>query len=839
MPSPTLSRAFRRAGRKGAAAALIALHAAVAASAVEPAWNGDGDCRILIRVDPVDIGNRAEDELVARWSLNGAELLKTLGESGRLDPASLQVQRYDPKTGSAEPFRAFETARSRFDRPCRFEDHGVPANYPDRVGAASDAADGRPRIMLRPRGGRLFNREMTGDSGDLVWVHTQRGREPSYYAVYWRVRRAGEPIGPAPAPWIGDADLFRRPAGQPINGMSHHTVCVADFNGDGLFDLFAGVEKGQLMFFPNHGSIGRPRFSGCRMLTDEDGPIDAGWYCNPFVTDWDGDDLPDVLVGTMHDVIVWWKNTGTRTEPRLAYRGFVLADGKVLKVPASPVAEDAAGIFKVDYFNAPTVCDWDHDGRPDLLTGGYTTGRIYFYRNVGRQADGTPNLQYVGPLEADGGVLDVGWSATPTAYDFDADGRLELITGSWDFQRGHNPDTYLMYYKNVGSPDRPRLERRPFPKTGDFPKNIIARAAVADWNADGLPDLLVADHNGTTSVLLNQGTRAEPRWRCDGSAVTGDWCFVPLNLSQGPEDYSILTYDYMITAMARLGTDGLVDVLSGDEVHTFQGSPNSPRLVRRGELTVNGKPLLNPGPGYGDLYNWNIVTDWDRDGAPDVLCGTQQGNVFFHRNTGDPRNLSYAPGAKLKLTTGEELKVGPPVHDDPKKVKDFVELQGSRIKMVVADVDADGIDDLVATETYGNVWVFRNTRPGGTDTLAPGVKAIVLKGRARINVIDWNADGKPDLIDGSSTENPGAIHLNASSPGKIAFAPPISPLKLPWMFYGAGFFPRDWNGDGDEDLLVQCEFYLFWAERSFIEHEYRPAAALGKPQRRSASTPQP
>jgi hypothetical protein len=221
-----------------------------------------------------------------------------------------------------------------------------------------------------------------------------------------------------------------------------------------------------------------------------------------------------------------------------------------------------------------------------------------------------------------------------------------------------------------------------------------------------------------------------------------------------------------------------------------------------------------------------VLHDWDKDGQLDILCGTQQGNIFFHRAVDAGDRLSFAPGVRLRLKSGQDLQVGPPVRASAAEVKDFVELQGSRIKFNACDVDGDRIDDLVVTETFDNVWVFRNTAAGGVDTLEEGVKAFKLTSRSRVNVLDWNGDGKPDLIDGNTIENPGTIHLNESKPGEVRFASAIGPLKLPWVFYGAGFFPLDWNRDGDQDFLIQSEFYCFWAERSFIEHGYRDAAIV-------------
>ena len=71
----------------------------------------------------------------------------------------------------------------------------------------------------------------------------------------------------------------------------------------------------------------------------------------------------------------------------------------------------------------------------------------------------------------------------------------------------------------------------------------------------------------------------------------------------------------------------------------------------------------------------------------------------------------------MKTTDGKPLKVGPPVVASKEDATDFTIMQGSRIRFIADDFDGDRIDDLIVTETYGNVWLYRNTKRGGTDTL--------------------------------------------------------------------------------------------------------------------------
>ena len=78
-------------------------------------------------------------------------------------------------------------------------------------------------------------------------------------------------------------------------------------------------------------------------------------------------------------------------------------------MPKSP-----KGVYTLDYYPVLDAVDWNGDGSLDLLVGGYITGRVYFYENVGRNSDGMPRLTYRGPLLADGKPLNAGDWATST-----------------------------------------------------------------------------------------------------------------------------------------------------------------------------------------------------------------------------------------------------------------------------------------------------------------------------------------------------------------------------------------------------------------------------------------
>jgi hypothetical protein len=49
-----------------------------------------------------------------------------------------------------------------------------------------------------------------------------------------------------------------------------------------------------------------------------------------------------------------------------------------------PIQVRDAGVpINVDYYGAPTMCDWNLDGAKDLILGQFTEGKIRLYPNLG------------------------------------------------------------------------------------------------------------------------------------------------------------------------------------------------------------------------------------------------------------------------------------------------------------------------------------------------------------------------------------------------------------------------------------------------------------------------
>jgi hypothetical protein len=162
--------------------------------------------------------------------------------------------------------------------------------------------------------------------------------------------------------------------GKTINLGASSTVFAADWRGTGRLDLLVGNMPGDLYLIPNEGTNARPAYGAPRKLEAGGQPIKGPHHgdAQPVAADWDGDGLLDLIVGWGDGSVVWYRNVGSRTQPKLA-KGVTL-------VPAapSPNYDDNAPPSrdaKPGVRAKVCVVDWNGDGRLDLLVGDF--GGIY------------------------------------------------------------------------------------------------------------------------------------------------------------------------------------------------------------------------------------------------------------------------------------------------------------------------------------------------------------------------------------------------------------------------------------------------------------------------------
>src|SRR5581483_6036837 len=97
--------------------------------------------------------------------------------------------------------------------------------------------------------------------------------------------------------------------GKEIKLGSASTAFAADWNGDGVLDLLVGDIAGHVWLVPNEGTARKPAFGTPRKL-EADGKVIQVPHgdSHPVVADWDGDGVPDLVVGCGNGGVLWYRN---------------------------------------------------------------------------------------------------------------------------------------------------------------------------------------------------------------------------------------------------------------------------------------------------------------------------------------------------------------------------------------------------------------------------------------------------------------------------------------------------------------------------------------------------
>jgi hypothetical protein len=198
--------------------------------------------------------------------------------------------------------------------------------------------------------------------------------------------------------------------------------------------------------------------------------------------------------------------------------------------------------------------------------------------------------------------------------------------------------------------------------------------------------------------------------------------------------------------------DGRVELISGSyspgDLYLFRlsggkvqpGKPIAEPESRDGVLTVASRMKVSLGgkkltsTEAARLASAASFADWDGDGRADLLVGNMLGEVHWARNRGGPGALSLGKRTPI-LAAGVPICLAQDTHP------------------VATDWDGDGAMDLLVGCDDGTVTFYKGK--GRPATLAAGVlieidgKALKLGTRVKLAVVDWNRDGKMDLLLGN------------------------------------------------------------------------------------------
>ena len=416
-----------------------------------------------------------------------------------------------------------------------------------------------------------------------------------------------ENVGTAASPMFLSRPV--NPFGLTDPSTSFSAPAAGDLDGDGDLDLLVGLANGGFDYYQNTAAPGNPATFAARTSNPfglASGPAASAVNTKPALVDLDGDGDLDILSGDQTGDFVYFENSGTPTVPTF----------QPFNVQTNPF--ELTGLSS---FSSPAVADLDGDGFLDVLAGDIGGGFTAF-------AGGAGVSQFVRRTGAANpfGSFDVGDSAAPAVGDLDADGDLDVLSGSsgGDFA----------YYQNAGTPTAPAFAA---PQTNPFGIDTarVAQPRLADLDGDGDLDVLAAVTNRAAFVYFeNTGTLTAPQF--------GPRQEDPFGLT--------LAYGYgLFHTVADLDGDGDLDVLAG----IYPSNTGGPDFVYfRNTPTASGEPDFAQAPlptGLSRQFASYLLppdlADLDGDGDLDLLIGAAAigtNGVQFLENRGGPGS-GFAP----------------------------------------------------------------------------------------------------------------------------------------------------------------------------------------------------
>uniref|UniRef100_A0A8J6ZVS4 Cadherin-like domain-containing protein n=1 Tax=Desmonostoc muscorum LEGE 12446 TaxID=1828758 RepID=A0A8J6ZVS4_DESMC len=467
----------------------------------------------------------------------------------------------------------------------------------------------------------------------------------------------------------------------------------ADIDADGDLDAFVGNSNGNTLFYRNTGTAAVPTFT--LEATNPFGLTDVGSYAAPTLADIDADGDLDAFVGNDSGNTLFYRNTGTAAVPTFTLE-----------------ATNPFGLTNVGLSAAPTFADIDADGDLDAFVGN-NDGNTLFYRNTGTAAAATFTLEATNPF----GLTDVGFFASPTFADIDADGDLDAFVGNLD-------GTTLFFENTPGTSNNPPTATDDTATTNEDTA-VSGNVLTNDSDTDTGDILTVAAVNGVAASVGNQITLASGALltlNADGSYnYNPNGQFESLAVGQTGSD----SFTYTISD-GQGGTSDATVTITIDGVDEILGT--DPNFIA---------PINNPF-GLTDVGYFAAPTfaDIDGDGDLDAFVGNYDGNTLFYRNTGT------AAAATFTLET-----------TNPFGLTDV----GLSAAPTFADIDNDGDLDAFVGNDDGNTLFYRNTGTAAAATFtleATNPFGLTNVGfSAKPTFADIDADGDLDAFVGNGDGN--------------------------------------------------------------------------------------